>query len=239
MKIALLGYGRMGKTIEKLTKAEKHDIVYKTSEPIDHNKLRQADVAIDFSVAEAAFSNITACFEENIPIVCGTTGWLDQYDQAVIECQKHEGSFLYASNFSIGVNLFFQFNKTLAKMMGNFEEYKLSIEEIHHIKKRDKPSGTAISLAEDIMANSKNTKWSLIENNKKSVPEHTIPITSKRFEDVKGTHIIKYSSSIDAIEIKHTAFSRDGFAKGALIAAEYICDKKGVFDMKEVIKNLI
>lgn len=240
MKIALLGYGRMGKTIENIVESGKHDIVYKTSEKINPEKLRQVDVAIDFSVAEAALENITTCFKENIPVVSGTTGWLDSYDAALDSCRKHKGSFLYASNFSVGVNLFFELNSKLAKMMENFGDYKVDVEEIHHTKKRDKPSGTAITLAEGIIENSKNTDWKLTEENPSTaISKNTIPVVAKRFEDVKGTHKIQYESDIDAIEIKHTAFSRDGFAKGAILAAEFIVDKKGVFTMEEVIKTLI
>lgn len=240
MKIALLGYGRMGKTIEKLVDSGKHEIVYKTSKKIDPKKLRKAQVAIDFSVADAAFENITTCFQENVPVVSGTTGWLKQYNKAVEECQKYNGAFLYASNFSVGMNLFFELNKTLAKMMQNFADYKVDVEEIHHTKKLDKPSGTAITLAEDIIGNSKNINWKLVDSaENKTLAKHEIPVVAKRFEDVKGTHRIQYKSNIDAIEIKHTAFSREGFAKGALLAAEFVIGKKGVFTMKEVIKTLI
>lgn len=238
MKIALLGYGRMGKTIEKVT--DKHEIVYKTNENPQRKKLKEADAAIDFSVAEAAFKNITTCFEENIPVVSGTTGWLENYDKAVENCEAQDGAFLYASNFSIGVNLFFELNKTLARMMKNFGDYNVDIEEIHHTQKKDKPSGTAITLAESIINESAKTKWELVDgDSNESNSQNTIPVAAKRFKDVKGTHKINYQSDIDAIEIKHTAFSREGFAKGALLAAEYIANKKGVFSMQEVLKNLI
>ncbi len=240
MKIAILGYGKMGKIIEELALADAHQIVYKTSEKIQPKRLAHADVAIDFSVAEAAFENITTCFKTGIPVVCGTTGWLDQYEEALQICAAENGTFLYASNFSIGMNLFFQLNQTLAKMMDGFSDsYKLSIEEIHHTQKRDKPSGTAISLAEDIMARSAKNSWKLTEDNHQSnLPEEIIPVSARRLKDVKGTHKITYQSDIDAIEIKHTAFSRAGFAKGALLAAEFIVDKKGVFSMKEVLQNI-
>jgi|SRR5699024_9599463 len=238
MKIALLGYGRMGKIIARL--ASEHEIVYKSSEKIDPGKLKKADVAIDFSVAEAAFENITTCFEQQVPVVSGTTGWLEKYDAAIDKCEQLEGTFLYASNFSIGVNLFFQLNRDLAKMMDGLEDYQVSITEIHHTKKKDKPSGTAITLAEDLIKNSSKRHWELqggkSENNKSS---NTIPVRARRFEDVKGTHIVEYKSPIDAIEIKHTAFSREGFAKGALLAAEFIIDKKGIFHMEDVLKNLM
>lgn len=239
MKIALLGYGRMGRIIEKLAENGGHEIVYKTSDPADSELLKKADVAIEFSIAEAAFENLKICFENQIPVVCGTTGWLDQYDEAVQLCKEKNGTFLYASNFSIGVNLFFELNKNLARLMKNFGEYQLTIDEIHHTGKRDKPSGTAISLAEDIINNSAKTGWQLTEGNTKTDNEHIIPVRAHRAEDVKGTHIIEYKSAIDVIEIRHTAYSREGFAGGAILAAEFILRKKGVFSMKEVLKDLI
>lgn len=240
MKIAMLGYGQMGKTIEKLALEDGHEIVYKTSEKIDPTALRKADVAIEFSIAKAAFENISTCFKESIPVVSGTTGWMEEYQKATDLCEELNGSFLYASNFSVGVNLFFELNRKLAEMMKNQKDYHLHIEEIHHTKKRDAPSGTAISLAEDIISHSNiKTDWELVEDKNNISAEHSIPVTAKRLEDVKGTHKIEYKSDIDAIEIKHTAFSREGFAKGALLAAEFIYNKKGIFTMREVLKNLI
>lgn len=240
MKIAILGYGQMGKTIEKLALEAGHKIVYKTSEPIDIPALKKADVAIEFSISDAAFENISTCFKEDVPVVSGTTGWLDDFQNATKLCKDLDGSFLYASNFSVGVNLFFELNRKLAQMMKNQKDYNLQIEEIHHTKKRDAPSGTAISLAEDIIKESDNKKdWKLVEDKNKTLPQNSIPISAERLKDVKGTHIIEYKSDIDAIEIKHTAFSRDGFAKGAILAAEFIYDKKGIFTMQEVLKNLI
>lgn len=240
MKIAILGYGQMGKTIEKLALEADHEIVYKTSEKIDPTTLKKADVAIDFSIAEAAFENISTCFKEGVPVVSGTTGWLEDYQKAVDLCEELNGSFLYASNFSVGVNLFFELNRKLAELMKNQKDYHLHIEEIHHTKKRDAPSGTAISLAEDIMEKSENkSDWKLVEDKDKSVDNHSIPISAERLKDVKGTHKISYESDIDEIEIKHTAYSREGFAKGALLAAEFIYDKKGIFTMQEVLRNLI
>lgn len=238
MKIALLGYGRMGKIIEELASADGHEIVYKTNDPIDRNQLKKADVAIDFSIAAAALENITTCFKEGIPVVSGTTGWLDHFEAAVNSCKENDGSFIYASNFSIGVNLFFALNEKLAGMMKNLKDYSLSLEEIHHTKKLDKPSGTAITLAEGIIGETDKKTWKLVEEPQK-IAEDTIPITSKRLEDVKGTHIVTYTSAIDAIEIKHTAFSRAGFAKGAILAAEFLHDKKGIFSMKDVLKDTI
>ncbi|HLS30080.1 MAG TPA: 4-hydroxy-tetrahydrodipicolinate reductase [Flavobacteriaceae bacterium] len=240
MKIAILGYGQMGKTIEKLALESGDEIVYKTSQKIDPTALKKAEVAIDFSIAEAAFENISTCLKNGIPVVSGTTGWLEDYQKAVELCKKLNGSFLYASNFSVGVNLFFELNRKLAKMMKNQKDYHLHIEEIHHTKKRDAPSGTAISLAEDIVKESNHkTDWQLVGDKNETLPEYSIPISAERLKDVKGTHIVEYKSDIDAIEIKHTAFSREGFAKGALLGAKFIYDKKGIFNMKEVLKNLI
>ncbi|SRR5690625_844269 len=239
MKIAILGYGRMGKIIEKLALKANHEIVYKTSGKIDEKALQKADVAIEFSIAEAAFKNISTCFENNIPVVSGTTGWLKDYEKTINLCKEKNGSFLYASNFSVGVNLFFTLNKKLAKMMDNQSEYQLEMEEIHHTKKRDAPSGTAITLAEGIIANSHKTNWKLVKNHKEKIPSEIIPITAKRLEDVKGTHKVEYKSEIDSIEIKHTAYSREGFAKGAILAAEFIADKKGIFNMQDVLQNII
>ncbi|MDR6300279.1 4-hydroxy-tetrahydrodipicolinate reductase [Mesonia maritima] len=234
MKIALLGYGRMGKTIEKLAENRGHSIVYKTSSGLKEDELKKADVAIDFSIPEAAFKNITTCFQHQIPVVCGTTGWLEKYDEAVKICKKENAAFIYASNFSLGVNLFFELNTQLAKLMKKFDQYKVDVEEIHHTKKLDKPSGTAITLTEQILANSAYTNWELKEENT-SISEKTIPVTAKRIEDVPGTHIINYASDIDDIEIKHTAHSREGFALGAIIAAEFLKDKTGIFTMKDVL----
>lgn len=241
MNIALLGYGRMGKTIAQLAKAGQHEIIYKTDEKADVKQLQKADVAIDFSVPEAAFDNITTCLKHGVPVVTGTTGWLEKYDEAVKICKEENGSFLFASNFSVGMNLFFALNNTLAKMMRNLNDYKLSIEEIHHTKKLDKPSGTAITLAENIIEQSSKENWKLLEddNAQNTSDEAYIPITAKRLKDVKGTHTVKYSSDIDTIEIEHKAFSREGFAQGAILAAQYIHDKKGVFTMKEVLQDLI
>ena len=234
MKIAILGYGRMGKTIEQIALDRNHEIVYKTSEKINTEELQKAEVAIDFSIPDAAFENITTCFKNNIPVVSGTTGWLDRYEEAVKICNENKGAFIYASNFSLGVNLFFQLNENLAKLMSKFKEYTVAIEEIHHTKKLDKPSGTAITLTESILPHTQKEDWKLVEEDEKA-SANQIPVVAKREEDVKGTHIIKYSSAIDDIEIKHTAHSREGFALGALIAAEWLSDKTGVFTMKDVL----
>lgn len=238
MKIALLGYGRMGKTIEELAIKRRHEICYKTSTAIDEEALKEADVAIDFSVPNAAFTNITMCFKLNIPVVSGTTGWLDNYDKAIEICHNSNGSFIYASNFSIGVNLFFKLNKTLAHLMANQQDYAVALKEIHHTKKLDAPSGTAITLAEHIIDATDNTKWHLNNQDSKDLT-NSIGITAERTPDVPGTHTISYSSKIDTIEITHTAHTREGFALGAIIAAEWLKDKTGVFTMNDVLDSII
>ncbi|MFS4456668.1 4-hydroxy-tetrahydrodipicolinate reductase [Maribacter sp. 2304DJ31-5] len=230
MKIALFGYGKMGKMIEGIAIGRGHEIVAKIDVDTDEIDFSAMDVAIDFSMPSAAFSNITSCFEHHVPIVSGTTGWLDKYDEAVLRCKENEGAFIYASNFSLGVNLFFELNEHLAKMMRNLSQYKVAMEEIHHTQKLDAPSGTAITLAEGIIDNSDYTAWELEEGNANS-----IPITSKRIGKTPGTHTIDYSSTVDSLEIKHTAHNREGFALGAVIAAEWIFDKKGVFTMRDVL----
>lgn len=230
MKIALLGYGKMGKTIERLAEARGHQIVLKITENIDQADLQQAEVAIDFSVPEAAFNNITTCFRQQLPVVSGTTGWLDRYEEAVEVCKQENGSFIYASNFSLGVNLFFELNKNLARLMNKFPEYNVALEEIHHTQKLDAPSGTAITLAEQIVENSNKTGWKLGD-----AAENEIPVTAKRIENVPGTHTISYNSEVDTIKIEHIAHSRDGFALGAIIAAEWLQNKKGLYTMKDVL----
>ncbi|WP_309608031.1 4-hydroxy-tetrahydrodipicolinate reductase [Flavobacterium sp.] len=230
MKIALLGYGKMGKVIEKIALDRGHEIVLRKSSNSTYAGLSNADVAIDFSVPESAVCNISECFDTNVPVVCGTTGWLDHYNEMVSICKEKNGSFIYASNFSLGVNIFFELNDYLAKMMSKIDQYKVSMEEIHHTQKLDAPSGTAISLANGIIKNSTYKNWTL--NNPE---ENEIKIDAKRIENVPGTHSIFYDSNVDQIEIKHTAYNREGFALGAVIAAEWIQNKKGVFTMKDVL----
>ena len=230
MKIALLGYGKMGKAIETIALQRGHTIVIKTSRGSDYN-IKDADVAIDFSVPSAAFNNISNCLNNQVPVISGTTGWLEQYDDIVSLCEKQKGAFIYASNFSLGVNIFFELNETLAKMMAKLNDYKLDIEEIHHTQKLDAPSGTAITLAEGIIKN--NTayqNWQL-----DTATDKNIPIIAKRIPEVPGTHIISYTSPIDTIKIEHEAHNREGFALGAVIAAEWLADKTGVFTMKDVL----
>ena len=230
MKIALLGYGRMGKEIEKIAISRGHEIVIKKDEN-DVIDINLADVAIDFSIPTSAFNNISNCIQNNVPVISGTTGWLDKYKDAVALCEKEKGAFIYASNFSLGVNIFFELNKQLAKMMHSLEDYKISMEEIHHTKKLDAPSGTAISLAEGIIENSSKQNWELGE----TASEENIAIAAKRIPEVPGTHTVWYDSEVDAIEIKHTAHSRKGFALGAVVAAEWLLGKTGVFSMKDVL----
>ncbi len=231
MKIALFGYGKMGKTIERLALERGHEIVAKIDKETKEGGLEAADAAIDFSIPSEAFNNINKCFKLNIPIISGTTGWLDKFDEAKKNCLKENGAFIYASNYSLGVNLFFELNAQLAKMMARFKEYNVHLEEIHHTQKLDAPSGTAISLAEGIIDNSSKDSWALdVTNN-----EDEIPIVAKRIDKVPGTHTITYDSMVDDIEIKHTAKNRDGFALGAIIAAEWIQNKKGVYSMKDVL----
>jgi len=231
MKIALFGYGKMGKTIERLALERGHTIVAKIDKAIEDGVFIDADVAIDFSIPTEAFNNIEKCFNENIPIVSGTTGWLDKFEDAKLICKEKKGAFIYASNYSLGVNLFFELNSQLAKMMSRFNAYSVGMEEIHHTQKLDAPSGTAITLAEGIIENSKKNSWTLdVTNN-----DTEIPIVAKRVEKVPGTHTVAYNSIVDEIEIKHTAKNRDGFALGAIIAAEWLKDKKGVFTMKDVL----
>lgn len=229
MKIALLGYGRMGKEIEKIALKRGHSIVIKADVNSSYN-ITDADVAIDFSIPTAAVSNISNCLNSKVAVISGTTGWLDAYEDMVSLCEKSEGAFLYASNFSLGVNITFEINKQLARLMQSQSQYNLEIEEIHHTQKLDAPSGTAISLAEDIINETNYRSWSIDEKGK-----HTIPITSKRIEGVPGTHTIKYTSDEDSISLNHTANNRKGFALGAVIAAEWIRGKTGVFSMKDVL----
>ncbi len=230
MKIALLGYGKMGKTIEKIAIQRGHTIVLKVDKDDSQYDVSVADVAIDFSIPSAAVNNITNCFNANVPIVSGTTGWLEYYEMILDLCKEKKGGFIYASNYSLGVNLFFELNKKLAKMMNPVEGYKIAMEEIHHTEKLDAPSGTAITLAEGVIENSDKKQWQLDHEDEK-----TIPITAKRIDKVPGTHTVTYSSEVDDIEIKHTAHNRNGFALGAVVAAEWLKDKTGVFTMKDVL----
>ena len=231
MKIALLGYGKMGKVIEKVALERGHEIVLCKSSSDTFDGLDQADVAIDFSVPASAVENITACLQHNIPVICGTTGWLEDYDKMADLCQQNKGAFLYGSNFSLGVNLFFELNRKLAQLMLPHAQYRVGLEEIHHTQKLDAPSGTAISLANDIVELTKLNGWAL-----NAAQPDELAITAKRIEQVPGTHSVFYDSDVDQIEIKHTAHSREGFALGSVIAAEWIIGKTGVFSMKNVLE---
>lgn len=231
MKIALLGYGRMGKTIEKIAIQRGHNIVLKVDENTKEYDISLADIAIDFSVPSVAFKNISNCLNNNIPVVSGTTGWLNKFDEATKLCKQKKGGFIYASNFSLGVNIFFELNEHLARMMNNLPDYKISMEEIHHTKKLDAPSGTAITLAEGIIKHTYKNNWVLGVTNE----ETNIPIEAKRIPKVPGTHTIDYKSAVDTISIKHTAHSREGFALGAVTAAEWLVGKTGIFTMKDVL----
>jgi 4-hydroxy-tetrahydrodipicolinate reductase len=229
MKIALLGYGKMGKTIERIALERGHTIVIKADIGSQYD-ITEADVAIDFSVPEAALGNISKCIENGVPVISGTTGWLKDYDKAVALCRVNNGAFIYASNFSLGVNIFFEINRNLAKMMGSLGQYNVSIEETHHTQKLDAPSGTAITLANGIIEETNYKKWTL-----DAPKSDEIGIVAKRIENVPGIHEIIYESKVDTIQIKHSAHSREGFALGAVIAAEWIIGKKGVFSMKDVL----
>jgi 4-hydroxy-tetrahydrodipicolinate reductase len=230
MKIAILGYGRMGKEIEKIAISRGHEVLIK-KDIEDAIDITLVDVAIEFSVPNSAFNNISNCIKNNVPVISGTTGWLDKYEDVVALCKKEKGGFIYASNFSLGVNIFFELNKQLAKMMRNLEDYNISMEEVHHTKKLDAPSGTAITIAAGIIENSSKENWTLDKN----TSEENIPIVAKRIPDVPGTHTVLYASEVDAIQIKHTAHSRKGFALGAIVAAEWMLGKTGVFSMKDVL----
>jgi len=220
----------MGKVIERIALERGHEIVLRKTSQNSFSGLEDADVAIDFSVPDCAVDNISASFEANVPVVSGTTGWLEDYHTMAQLCEEKQGGFIYASNFSLGVNIFFELNSYLAKMMGNLKQYKVSMEEIHHTQKLDAPSGTAITLAKDIINHSDYAGWAI--GNPK---EDDIFIDAKRVEGVPGTHTVAYNSEVDSIEIKHTAHSREGFALGAVVAAEWLVGKNGVYSMKDVL----
>ncbi len=244
MKIALLGYGKMGQIIERFATERGHEIVLKIG--IDNlndftiENLKQADVAIDFSAPDAAVSNIYKCFEAKVPVVVGTTGWYGELQNIKNDCEQSNNTLLYGSNFSIGVNIFFHLNKVLAKLMNNYPAYEVQVEEIHHTQKLDAPSGTAMTIAEDIIENlDRKTEW-LNEIVGTPIPEiiknEQLLIESHRIENVPGTHTVVYSSEVDDIEIKHTAHNRAGFALGALVAAEWLQNKQGFYNVADVFK---
>ena len=229
MKIGIIGYGKMGKAIEKVAIDRGHSISFKTNK-CDLNFINDVDVTIEFSTPESAFTNIKNCIDSNVPVVSGTTGWLEDLDDIKKLCDKKNGSFLYASNFSLGANLFFELNKKLAHLMSDKNQYKTSIDETHHIHKVDKPSGTAITLADDIISNSRYKNWELDSSSKDK-----ININSSREKEVNGVHKVVYSSENDIISIKHEALNRNGFALGAVISAEWLVNKKGCFSISDML----
>lgn len=236
MRIALIGYGKMGKAIEEVALLRGHDIVLKIDQPnlrdFTRENMAKADVAIEFTSPHTAFDNIKLCIEFGIPVVCGSTGWTERLEEMKKIAADKNGAFIYSSNFSVGVNIFFEVNKRLAALMVPHKEYAVILEEIHHTQKKDAPSGTAITLAEQILEQVKRKKQWV---NKISDDPEELEIISKRIDPAPGTHSIKYSSAIDDIEIIHTAHNRKGFATGAVLAAEFIKDKKGFFTMKDVL----
>lgn len=238
MNIALIGYGKMGKAIDAFAVERGHTITCKISSKnlseLNPVALKWADVAIEFSSPEAALDNVKLCLEAGVPVVCGTTGWLNKIKEIHQLCEEKNGAFLHASNFSLGVNIFFKLNAYLAKMMNGFDTYDVDIKEIHHTQKIDSPSGTAIHLAEDIIKNIERKKVWTIGSVEKD-PHRTIHIESERRDPVPGTHMVHYFSEIDEITITHEAKSRAGFAIGALLAAEWIQGKKGIFSMDDVL----
>ena len=241
MKIALIGYGKMGKAIEEIALQRKHDIVLRTTSqnPLSIDELRKADVAIEFTKPESAFSNVSKCFEANVPVVCGTTGWNKDFEIAKKKCSELGGGFFYASNFSVGVNIFFGINRRLAEMMSSQPQYQVWVAETHHTQKKDSPSGTAITIANDIINSVSHLHdWSNYkpgegeyDDNDKSL----LNIISVRKDEVPGTHEVHYYSEEDDIKIIHTAHSRKGFATGAVLAAEWMSGRKGVFSMKDLL----
>ena len=234
MNILLVGYGKMGRTIERIALERGHQIAGKIDidNPGDLDNAR-ADVAIEFSHPDAAFQNVKKCVQQKIPVVCGTTGWLERRPEIETLTKENGSTFFYASNYSLGVNLFFKLNEQLARMMNQFGVYEVSIDEVHHVEKKDAPSGTAITLAEGVINHlDRKKKWV----KQGAVGKDAIEIQSFRIDDVPGTHVVKYASVIDDIEIKHTAHTREGFALGAVMVAEWVRDKKGVLNMDDFLK---
>jgi 4-hydroxy-tetrahydrodipicolinate reductase len=236
MNIALIGYGKMGKAIETIALEKGHQIVLKidinNASEFNKENISKPDVAIEFTGPHSAFDNVMKCLELGIPVVCGSTGWLENWETAKAYCEKQNGSLLYASNYSIGVNLFFEINKYVAQLMSKQYEYHVSMEEIHHTQKKDAPSGTAITLAEQVLSFIKQKKQWVNESSENPAD---LEIISKRIDPAPGTHTIKYSSNVDDIEIIHTAHNRVGFAGGAVLAAEFLLHKKGIYNMKDVL----
>jgi len=242
MNIALIGYGKMGQIIERFAIERGHEIVLKIGtanlDELTISNLRKADVAIDFSMPDVAIKNIHICFDANVPVVVGTTGWYGQLQEIKNECLSRNNTLLYGSNFSIGVNLFFHINGILAKMMNNYPAYDVQVEEIHHTQKLDSPSGTAMTIAEEIIENiDRKTEWiNELDSspNVEVLKQDQLLIASQRIENIPGTHTVIYSSEVDEIEIRHTAHSRAGFALGAVIAAEWLQDKQGFYNIADI-----
>lgn len=236
MRIALIGYGRMGKAIEKVALERNHEIVATInaeSTENDWNSVKSADVAIEFSLPSTVVANIKKCFELNVPVVVGTTGWYNEFSTIQQECKAKNGGLFHATNFSVGVNLFFEVNKRLAQLMSSQPDYQLGIHEEHHIHKLDAPSGTAISIAEQIIDNNSNiAQW----NKDQSSSKDSVGITSLREGEIPGTHVVRYENEIDFIEIKHEAKNRKGFSVGAVLAAEFMKDQHGIFTMADLLK---
>ncbi|MDR2287071.1 MAG: 4-hydroxy-tetrahydrodipicolinate reductase [Prevotellaceae bacterium] len=233
MKIALIGYGKMGKTIERFAIQRGHSVTVRidknNTDDIYSGEFLSSDIAIEFSVPETAFINVSTALNLGVPVVCGTTGWLNKLKDVKQLCEKQKLAFIYSSNFSLGVNIFFYINRKLAEVMKNYPEYGISIEEIHHIHKKDAPSGTAVTLAEDILNQVNLERWSLVKE------ENSLHISAVREGEIPGTHSVIYENGIDSIKIRHEAKSRDGFALGAVIAAEFAQGKQGFYTMKEVL----
>ena len=236
MKIALIGYGKMGKAIESIALNKGHEIVLKidiqNNQDFTEAAIQKADVAIEFTGPHSAYENVKKCIAWGIPVVSGSTGWLDKWNEVKDLCEEKNGTLIYSSNYSIGVNLFFELNKQLAQLMQPYNSYDVSMTEVHHTEKKDAPSGTAISLAEQILSNlGRKNKWV----NSASANSNELVIQSERIDPAPGTHMVKYSSEVDDIEIIHTAHTRVGFASGAVLAAEFAFEKKGIFTMKDVL----
>jgi 4-hydroxy-tetrahydrodipicolinate reductase len=236
MKIALVGYGKMGKAIETIALEKGHEVVLRididNAADLNAENAAKADVAIEFTGPHSAFDNVIKCLSLGLPVVCGSTGWLSRWEEVKAYCEKQNGTLVYASNYSIGVNLFFELNTRLAALMANYPQYEVSMEEIHHTQKKDAPSGTAITLAEQIIAQHPGKQQWV---NHPSAEKTALPIISLREDPAPGTHKIRYSSTIDDIEIIHTAHNRIGFAGGAVLAAAFAINKKGIFGMKDVL----
>jgi len=231
MNIALLGYGKMGRTIEALAVSAGHKIVFKNTSKTSEGHLNDADVAIEFSTPSAAPNNLRLCFEAKIPAVCGTTAWLEYWDDTVALCEQHQGALVYASNFSVGVQLFYELQRQMAQIMNRHPEYNISIEERHHVQKKDAPSGTAIRLAEILIDSTRYDQWVLGP----AKIQNELPIEAIREPETPGIHKVTYQGKIDQISLEHQAHSREGFAFGALLAADWLIGKTGIFSMKEVL----